>query len=87
MFATELWQVAQLAGAGMILGAYVLLQAGRLGARSRAYLALNAIGAGTLALIALVESLWGFLLLEGTWMLVSVGSLLRTYRPPRQGPE
>jgi hypothetical protein len=61
------WQAAQLLGAGMILGAYVLLQTGALGARSRPYLGLSAVGAGTLALIALVESLWGFLLLEGTW--------------------
>jgi len=75
------WQAAQLLGAGMILGAYVLLQTGALGARSRPYLGLNAVGAVTLALIALVESLWGFLLLEGTWMLVSVAALLRTYTP------
>jgi hypothetical protein len=78
------WQAAQLLGAGMILGAYVLLQSGTLGARSRRYLALNVLGAGTLAIIALLESLWGFLLLEGTWTLVSVAALVRTYLHPAQ---
>lgn len=79
------WQAAQLVGAGPILGAYVLLQTGVVGARSRRYLGLNALGAGALSIIAFVESLWGFLLLEGTWPIVSLLALARSYWQPGQG--
>jgi len=44
---------------------------------SRLYLALNLVGSAILAVLALVESQWGFLLLEGVWAIVSAWSLAR----------
>jgi hypothetical protein len=38
-----------------------------MGPESVVYLLLNLTGSAALALIALSESSWGFLLLEGTW--------------------
>ena len=47
-------------------------QAGR---AFRPYLVLNIVGAGILAMIAASQRSWGFLLLEGTWTIVSAISL------------
>ncbi len=43
---------------------------------SRRYSALNALGSGLLAYVALREVNYGFILLEGVWALVSVYALL-----------
>ncbi|MET0559891.1 MAG: hypothetical protein ABW065_14695 [Solirubrobacterales bacterium] len=55
---------------------------------SRLYLALNLIGSAILAVLALVESQWGFLLLEGVWSVVSAIGLVAALRvaPERPGP-
>jgi hypothetical protein len=73
-------QLVQIAGAILILTAFIGAQAGRFDPRSRAYLVLNIIGAGILAGIAAVEQDWGFLLLEGVWTVVSVWGLAQTWR-------
>jgi hypothetical protein len=79
-------QLVQIAGAILILAAFIGAQAGRLDMQSRAYLVLNLTGAGILATIAAVERDWGFLLLEGVWTLVSAWSLAQVVRGggPRQ---
>lgn len=61
----------------MILAAFAAAQLGRLDLRSRTYLILNLAGSAVLAVIALDQRSWGFLLLEGTWAIVSGLSLLR----------
>jgi hypothetical protein len=73
--------VVQLAGALMVLGAFALLQLGRTTADARSYLLLNAVGSATLAANAAAGGQWGFVLLNVTWLLVSLWSLLR----PRPG--
>ncbi len=69
-------QVVQVAGARLILAAFAAAQFGRLDQHSRAYLVLNLLGSAILAVLAYVESQRGFLLLEGVWAAVSLGSLL-----------
>ena len=76
-------QVVQIAGALLILAAFAALQAGRIDANSRLYLALNLIGSLILAVLALYEDQWGFLLLESAWAVVSAWSLVGQMRRPR----
>ena len=64
-------QVAQIAGAVLILGAFFLAQRKKLDTSSRTYLTLNLVGGAVLAFVAAADRDWGFLLLEGMWTLVS----------------
>lgn len=72
-----LHQLASVLGALMILGAYAALQAGRLERTSRTFSLLNFVGAAILTGVAVVDRTWGFILLEGTWALLSLVPLLR----------
>ena len=49
------------------------------------YSALNFAGSAVLAVIAVVEVQWGFLLLEGVWALVSLWGLIAILRGGRPG--
>jgi hypothetical protein len=69
-------QVIQLGGAALILAGFVASLAGHLSQKSRLYLTANAIGSMALAIVAGVSGQWGFLLLEGSWAIVSVVGLL-----------
>lgn len=70
-------QVLQVVGALLILAAYALAQARRLSDDSVAYLVMNLVGGGILAVLAGVDREWGFLLLEGSWALISLRGLAR----------
>jgi hypothetical protein len=74
-------QVVQIAGALLILAAFAALQAGRIDPDSRLYLVLNLVGSVILAILALYEDQWGFLLLETAWAIVSAWGLIRALRP------
>lgn len=67
----------QVTGAVLILFAYALLQTGRLGAETLRFDALNLVGASLLAWEAWRTDQYGFLLLEGTWALISAVALVR----------
>lgn len=69
-------QVVQIAGALLILAAFVLAQRRRLDTSSTVYLVLNTVGAAALAIVAYLDRDWGFVLLEGVWALVSGWALV-----------
>jgi hypothetical protein len=73
--------VLEIVGALTILIAFAAAQAGRLQQRTVTYQLLNFLGSGILAAIAAVQSSWGFLLLEGSWSVISLIGLLSLFRP------
>jgi hypothetical protein len=68
-------QLIQIVGSLLVLAGFALAQRGVLTQRSLIYLTLNLIGSGVLAVEAILERQWGFLLLEGVWAVVSAISL------------
>lgn len=73
-------QVVSVAGAMLILAAFTAAQLKWLDTDARSYLLLNLVGASILAVVALAEEQWGFLLLEGAWAGVSLVGLARAVR-------
>ena len=75
-----MYQATQIAGALLILIAFGMVQMKRMDPHGRKYLVLNFVGSLILAVLAAMESQWGFLLLEGVWAVVSVWGLMETFR-------
>lgn len=75
----NLVQWTSLAGAGMLLLAFGLLQSGRLQRQDAAFNWLNLLGSLLLAVVAVADMIWGFILLECVWALLSLGALLRPH--------
>jgi hypothetical protein len=73
-------QLVQIVGALLILAAFAAVQFERMRPDSRVYLALNLVGSAILAVLAWVETQWGFLLLEGVWAIVSAWGLAAALR-------
>ena len=73
-------QAVQLVGAMLIVGAYVSYTQGRLRLDSVQFLGLNMAGAAILTVVAAVDRLYGFLLLEAMWMWVSARGFRRAFR-------
>ncbi len=73
-------QLVQVAGALLILSAFAAMQLGAMDPRSRVYLVLNLAGSAVLAVLALDERQWGFLLLETVWAAVSLWGLVQLGR-------
>ena len=59
-------------GVALLLGAFALNLTGRLDRAGLPYAVMNALGAGLAALAALMISYWPFVVLEGTWCMVSL---------------
>jgi hypothetical protein len=78
-------QLISIAGALLILLPFAASQLGRLAVLSRRYQALNLVGSSALALVAVVERQYGFILLEGVWALMSLVGLVRVLRSGRVG--
>ncbi len=74
----------QIAGSLLILVPFVLVQLKRTRPESLSYIWLNLVGSAVLTFDAWHGHQWGFLLLEGTWAVVSFTSLVR--RTTRTSP-
>jgi hypothetical protein len=79
-------QVISLIGALTILAAFGAAQFKLLSTSSLLYVLLNLVGSAILAVIAYIESQWGFVLLEGVWALISLWSLIQFTRPGSTKP-
>ena len=73
-------QMVGLAGAMMILVAYVGHQMRRMDANGWLYNVLNAVGGGILTYTAFHPFQAGFVVLEGTWTVVSLVAMGRVLR-------
>ena len=73
-------QVVQVAGAVLILIAFIAAQRGAMDPHSRVYLLLNLAGSVVLTGVALNASDWGFFMLESVWAVVSLHGLVQVLR-------
>jgi uncharacterized membrane protein len=70
-------QIVSVVGAVLILVAYFALQTNRLQQRDRRFSAMNFVGSVLLTWVAVVDRQVGFILLEGTWALLSIPGMVR----------
>ena len=80
MTSTFLFQLLSLAGAVLILVAYAASQLGRLAPQTVQYQLLNFVGAAALCVTAVAGRQYGFILLEGSWTILSLLGLLKLAR-------
>ncbi|HEX6122321.1 MAG TPA: hypothetical protein VFY89_04135 [Ktedonobacterales bacterium] len=73
-------QIISILGSLGVLAAYAASQFRWLTTTSLPYALLNLMGSGILSAIAIIERQWGFLLLEGVWALLSLGSVIQIAR-------
>ena len=78
-------QILSIVGAVLILAPFAASQMGRLSTQTLSYQLMNLAGSAGLTAVALVERQYGFILLEGTWAVVSVAGLVRVVRMGRVG--
>ena len=70
-------QAISVVGALLVLAAFAANQFGRTDASSLLYQITNLVGSVILTVVAVIEVQWGFILLEGTWALVSAWGALQ----------
>ena len=76
-------QIVSLAGAVVILTAYIAHQLNWMDARKPLYNILNALGSAILAYIAIHPFQAGFVVMESAWMVISVYGLARGWKEAR----
>lgn len=69
-------------GVGMILIAYFLNTESLIEKNGKLYFVLNCIGATLACYASVLISYWPFVILEGTWVLVSLYGLMKAMRVP-----
>ena len=67
-------------GVSLILIAYFCNVFGWLGGKTKTFFLLNIIGAGMACYASWLIGYWPFVILEGTWVLVSVIGLIRNIK-------
>ncbi|HQV60125.1 MAG: hypothetical protein IPN39_06120 [Chitinophagaceae bacterium] len=67
-------------GVGLILIAYFCNTFGWISGKGKLFFLLNAAGAGLACYASWLISYWPFVVLEGTWFLISVVGLARTFK-------
>jgi hypothetical protein len=75
-----IFQVLQMIGAILILAAFGAQQFQRLEAETKTYQMLNLIGGFCLCAAAIAVRQYGFILLEGSWSVVSAWGVWRVAR-------
>jgi hypothetical protein len=78
-------QAVSVVGALLILLAFAANQLGRLDTWNLSYQISNFVGSGILTIVAVIEVQLGFILLEGTWALVSLWGMIKVLRGERPG--
>ncbi len=73
-------QIISVLGALAILGAYIANQFRLIGPLNMSSSVMNFIGSAVLAVIAVIEVQWGFILLEAVWALVSLWGIIKLLR-------
>ena len=79
-YGSQVIQALSVVGALLILLPFSASQAGRLSTQSLAYQLMNLVGSAGLTAVAVIERQYGFILLEGTWAIVSLYGLGRVLR-------
>jgi hypothetical protein len=74
------WQSVSFVGAMLILVAYAGQQMKWMDPRSLLYNLLNIVGSGILCYIAVYPFKRGFVVLEATWVLISIYAIVRNRR-------
>jgi Ca2+/H+ antiporter len=78
-------QAVSVLGALLILLAFAANQLGRVDTSNLSYQISNLVGSVILATVAVIEVQLGFILLEGTWALVSLWGTIKVLRRERPG--
>jgi hypothetical protein len=73
-------QVISVFGSLAILAAFVANQRGWISPSQLSYATANFVGAAILTVVAIVDQQVGFILLQGTWTLVSLIGIVRILR-------
>ncbi len=75
-----LYQLVSLIGAALVLIAFARLQKGSLQREDLSFCLLNFFGSVLLTWVAVVDRRLGFIILEGSWALLSIWPILRRGR-------